>query len=104
MTPEGRTKAIVKKWLKSNNIPHWAIVPSVMGNSTGVSDYIGILPDGKFLAIECKASGKKNNTTEHQKNFLAAINNNKGYAFVISDQDDMNALGALLFERYKLSN
>jgi penicillin-binding protein-related factor A (putative recombinase) len=48
----------------------------------GVSDILGILPDGKLLAIEVKTPQRIKNTTEHQERFIKEINLNNGIAFV----------------------
>lgn len=50
----------------------------------GVSDILGILPDGRFLAIECKRS-KGGIVSEDQKRFLSNIEKNNGVALVIND-------------------
>lgn len=53
----------------------------------GVSDILGVLPDGRFLAIECKsASGK---TTREQDVFLNAVNSRGGIAFVARGMEDV---------------
>ena|SRR3990167_437913 len=53
----------------------------------GVSDIIGILPKGRFLAVEVKRKGKQ--PTEEQKLFLARISANGGLAFVAWSLDDV---------------
>jgi len=47
----------------------------------GVSDVIGLLPGGRFLAIEAKRPGVKKGS-EHQEAFIAEINERGGFAFV----------------------
>ena len=49
------------------------------GLCNGSSDIIGILPDGRFLAIEVKTTGKK--PTIKQLNFIRAVCNHNGVAF-----------------------
>lgn len=44
-------------------------------------DILGILPDGRFLAIEVKKD-EKEKPSEGQKEFLRNISNNQGVAFV----------------------
>lgn len=39
----------------------------------GISDRIGILPGGRFIAVELKAEGKKRTATEEQLGFLSRI-------------------------------
>jgi hypothetical protein len=61
----------------------------------GVSDIIGILPNGRFLAIEVKTdntkTSKKTYPTDNQKFFLANIASNGGLAFVARSVDDVKA-------------
>jgi hypothetical protein len=61
------------------SMPKWAI--------KGVSDILGILPDGRFLAIEVKQPGKY--ATKEQKAFLAQINAFGGMGFVARSIDDV---------------
>lgn len=57
----------------------------------GVSDIIGVLPDGKFLAIEVKV--KPNKPTEHQRWFLEQVELNGGVSILAySLQDVIDAL------------
>lgn len=60
----------------------------------GVSDVLGVLPDGKFLAIEVKRpsiSGvqKGGMLSKEQKLFLENVKNNGGLAFVARDLNDV---------------
>ena len=55
-------------------------------SSPGVSDIIGILPDGRFLAIETKVTGK---LTRHQEVFLENIRERGGIAVVARLVDDV---------------
>jgi len=48
--------------------------------STGVADILGVLPDGKFLAIECKRPGGK--PTPEQIEFIDNVNANNGIGFI----------------------
>jgi penicillin-binding protein-related factor A (putative recombinase) len=89
VTPEGKVKEAIKKALKARNIPYWMVIPNAMGNSRGMADFIGILPDGRFLAIEAKADGKSKNLTVHQKKFLDDIGSNGGKAFVVSNLEEL---------------
>lgn len=54
----------------------------------GVSDIIGIMPDGKFLAIEVKS--EKGKISDYQKEFLNNIRERNGIAFVARNIDDVN--------------
>ena len=53
--------------------------------TTGVSDILGVLPNGRFLAIECKRPGGK--TTPEQLEFIDSVNSNGGLAFVADSLD-----------------
>ena len=46
----------------------------------GISDILGVLPGGRFLAIECKAPGGR--VRPEQADFIAAVNRKGGLAFV----------------------
>lgn len=53
----------------------------------GSADILGIMPDGKFLAIEVK--GKKGVVSLDQTNFLVEIKRNNGVAMVAYSLDDV---------------
>lgn len=53
----------------------------------GTSDVLGILPDGRFLAIEVKTKKTKTRASEAQLSFIDNINKNGGVAFVAWDLD-----------------
>jgi hypothetical protein len=53
----------------------------------GAPDIIGILPDGRFLAIEVKGPGGK--ASIEQLQFLGEIAKNGGMAFVAFSIDDV---------------
>lgn len=46
----------------------------------GVADILGVLPDGKLLAIEVKMP--KGRVSKEQKQFIERVNDNGGIAFV----------------------
>ena len=54
----------------------------------GKSDIIGILPSGRFLAVECKTG--RNKPTEIQQAFLAMVKDAGGLAIVAWDLDDID--------------
>ena len=54
----------------------------------GVSDIIGVLPNGRFLAVECKRPG--NNPTNDQQAFLDAVRRRGGLALVVYDASDLD--------------
>ena len=82
-TPEGTVKAAVKARLKELGV--WWCMPigTQFGNS-GVPDFI-CCHEGRFLAIETKAPGKRSNTTELQDRQIIAIHKAGGAAVVIDD-------------------
>ena len=53
----------------------------------GVSDILGILSDGRFLAIEVKQ--EKTKPTDNQKEFINNINKHGGLAFIARSVDDV---------------
>ena len=55
----------------------------------GLSDNIGQLRDGRFLAVETKAAGK--HPTDDQQAFLDAVNGAGGVGFVARSVDDVAA-------------
>lgn len=84
MTPEGRVKAAIKKFLKT--VPGcWFFMP-IGGpySAHGIPDIVGLV-NGRMFGIECKAPGKEKNTTANQKNVLALIEACGGVAMVASD-------------------
>lgn len=55
----------------------------------GSADILGVLPGGRFFAIECKRVGKR--ATPLQAEWLAQVNENGGLGFVASSADDVRA-------------
>jgi hypothetical protein len=53
----------------------------------GVSDIIGVLPGGRFLAVECKAPGGR--LSEYQINFLNDIERMGGLAVTARSVEDL---------------
>jgi hypothetical protein len=53
----------------------------------GSSDIIGVLPGGRFIAVECKA--KKGKLSEKQKEFLASVEEMGGLTIVARSVDDV---------------
>lgn len=89
-TPESKVKAGVKKWLDARGIWHTSPIGTVFGKA-GVPDILACW-NGRFLAIECKAPGKRNNTTALQKHQLASIMAAGGMAIVVDNPSDMDSL------------
>jgi len=61
-----------------------------MGLCKGSSDIIGVLPDGRFLAIEVKRPGGK--LTPEQSRFLALVNWRGGVGVVANGTDAVDQL------------
>jgi hypothetical protein len=78
--PENTVKKRVKALLDKYKIFHFCVAASPFGVG-GISDRIAVLPNGRILAIECKAPGKK--PTPLQTKFLDAIDKNNGRSFVV---------------------
>lgn len=76
----------IRSYLNLMGIPHWKIWQGAM-SFKGISDIIGVLPDGKFLAIEVKRPGRK--PTERQKQFLEQVKAAGGVAFVAYNVEDV---------------
>ena len=97
--PERKVEDEIDAYLKENKIyarviksdgrklPNGKWIPSRQGR--GISDRIGILPSGRFLAIEIKAEGKRNSASEEQIEFLTTIINNNGLGLVADCVDDI---------------
>jgi hypothetical protein len=62
----------------------WQCIGHIL-RSRGVSDLIGCTPDGRFFAIECKAPGKADDTSQAQEDFLQAVRERGGLALVADD-------------------
>jgi hypothetical protein len=91
LTPEGRVKEAVKRLLKVHGIHYIMPMQNGMG-VVGVPDFLCCW-NGRFLAIETKAPGKRGNTTANQDRQLAAIADCGGIAIVV---DDVNQLKEIL--------
>lgn len=59
-------------------------------HATGCSDIIGMMPDGRFLAVECKLPGKL--LTTHQAAFLDAVRATGGVALVATCLRDLDGV------------
>lgn len=90
--PEAKVGEEVDAYLKSigaylrtiksdgRKLPNGKWIPSTQGR--GISDRIGLLPGGRFLAIELKAPGRLRSATEEQIEFLRNIINLGGIGVV----------------------
>lgn len=89
-TPEGRVKAAVKAFLKEHGV--WFFMPVSNGMGVvGIPDFICCW-QGRFLAIETKAPGKRGNTTPNQKQKIAEIQRADGLALVVDDVEQLKGV------------
>ena len=94
MTPEGKVKAEVKKLLKL--YAAWSFMPVSAGyGAHGIPDIIACYR-GVFIAIECKAPGKRTNVTPLQIRQLTGISEAGGLALIVADPSDLEALETVL--------
>lgn len=89
MTPEGKVKDDIKKYLISLGDDCWFFMPMMMGyGRKGIPDIVGCLR-GNFFAVEVKAPGKEKATTPWQDRELHKVNQAGGYAIVISSAEEL---------------
>jgi hypothetical protein len=90
MTPEGRVKAACLRYLEKRGITAWnnptgscRIAPDrwLHFGKKGSADILGLLPGGRFLAVECKAAHGR--LSPEQRQFLADIRNQGGMAVMV---------------------
>ena len=100
MTPEGRTKKLVKDYLLSTGLipagqavlcteenTGWFHMPVSNGMGVhGIPDFIGHYK-GRFFAIETKTKGKK--PTERQEHQLRALSLTGAKAFVVDSEESL---------------
>jgi hypothetical protein len=101
MTPEGKVKNDIKKWLRAHGARaaggkdnagarRWYYMPVQNGMGvTGIPDFVGCW-DGRFFGIEAKAPG--NGPTENQKARLGEIDDAGGINAVVDDASQMDAV------------
>ena len=94
MTPEGRVKHKVKKWLDDHKVFYFMPVSNGMGQG-GIPDFV-CCGNGTFIGIETKAPGKRGNTTPNQDRVLAAITSAGGVSLVVDDAEQLQPLEELL--------
>jgi len=89
----------VRSMLKGIGYFHWKQWQGPMSQPKGVSDILGILPDGRMFAIEMKRPGwtppgpdtKAFRHHRNQQRFIDTINDNGGVAFFATSIDDVIA-------------
>ena len=57
----------------------------------GSSDILGLLPNGRFLAVECKRE-KGGVVSEEQRKFLQTITENKGLAVCVNSVEQLKEI------------
>jgi hypothetical protein len=97
-TPENRVKAEVMKYLKLRHIYCWSnpsgavrIRPGkfMSFGLKGSSDILGVLPGGRFLAVEVKAQGGR--LSPEQRQFLETIRGLGGLPLVVRSWKELDA-------------
>ena len=100
MTSETDIQSLVRLALSERGILNWRNNTGALkdkdgrlvryGLFPGSSDIIGIMPDGRFLAIEVKKPGKK--PTPEQLNFIEVIRRHGGIAGVVHSPEELEGL------------
>jgi len=85
LTPETRLKKAIKQYLKAIGVFHFHVLQG-LGAYKGVSDILGFYKK-RFLAIEVKSPNGR--LSEHQKRFLAQVENNGGITIVAYSVEDV---------------
>jgi len=89
-TPESFILSECLSYLETRNIYHWRnnVGAVRLGprrfthfGKKGSSDILGVLPDGKFLAVECKS--RNGRLSPEQKQFLEALRERGAIALVV---------------------
>jgi len=98
LTPEGRIKTACLRYLERRGFYAWnnptgavQIRPGkfLRFGKVGSSDILGVLPDGKFLAIEVKASNGR--LSPEQSAFLEKIRGKGGLALLVRSWQALDA-------------
>jgi hypothetical protein len=93
---EGDVMRIVDGFLTMRRIYHWRNNSGaykdkarfIRYGKTGSSDFIGICPDGRFLAVECKRPNG-GVLSAAQREFLDAVNRNGGVGIIASSVESL---------------
>jgi hypothetical protein len=97
MTPEGHVKAACLRYLEQRGFFVWnnptgavRIAPDrwLHFGRKGSSDIIGLLPDGRFLAVEVKSAHGR--LSPEQQEFLESIRGNGGLAVVVKSWQELD--------------
>lgn len=76
-------------WRQNTGMAMNAQGKRIFFSTKGCADILGALVDGRFLAVECKATGKKANPD--QQAFLDAVNRAGGLGICVDDVDKLRA-------------
>jgi len=87
MTPEGKVKKAVKEYLKSLGAWYYMPVSNGMGR-VGCPDILACY-QGRFIAIETKAPGKRKAVTPNQQREIDDILSANGLALVVDDVEQL---------------
>ena len=99
MTPESHVLTSCLKYLTTRGIYHWRnstgavrIAPGrfIRFGKVGSSDIIGCLPDGRFLAVECKAP--RGRLAPEQSAFLEKIRGLGGVAAMVRGWKELDTV------------
>jgi len=97
MTPEGRVKKVVRKYLDDFGGRCYYFMPATGGyGKSGVPDIVGCYL-GMFFGIELKAGNNK--PTPLQEKNLQQITNTRGLAIVVNE-DNMHDIQGMIWEAY----
>lgn len=96
--PENAVKKKVKALLDRHGVFHWPAAASPYGVG-GVADRLAVLPGGRFLAIECKAPGKK--ATALQKAWGEKVIAAGGYWMVVDGEETLKEVDEIV-RKYSL--
>jgi hypothetical protein len=95
ITKENDVLRAVDNYLTIAGVTHWRNNTGAYKDGSrfirygkaGSSDFLGICPDGRFLAVECKRPGGK--LTPAQEKFIDTINANNGVAIVVNSLESL---------------
>lgn len=93
MTPEGKIKQKIKKLLDMYGEQIYIFMPVQSGYGAVTVDFLCCI-NGRFVAIEAKAPGKK--PTPRQDEVLRRVEAARGIWFVIDDEDSLIVFKAWL--------
>ena len=96
MTPEGRIKAACLRYLERRGFYAWNNPSGAVKitdrwihfGKKGSSDIIGVLPDGRFLTVECKAP--RGRLAPEQSAFLEKIRGLGGVTVIARDWQELD--------------